>query len=277
MIKSFSKINLFLNVLKKTKNGLHNIQSSVMLLNLHDKINIKNSNKDEIKFVGRFAKNINKNTNSISKTLSALRKHNLINKKIKYKITINKNIPVFGGLGGGTSNAAFLVKYFLKNNINNKLLTIFEKIVGSDFRLFFFTQSYQQSLKNIFKFKKNYLLYFVLIYPNINCSTKEIYSKIEKINAPVKSSILKISSKNKFIELIKSQNNDLQTIVEKKHKKIKKILNFIQLQKNCLFSRMTGSGSVCFGAFLNKKSSSQGLKVIKKKFPSYWCILTKSI
>ena len=277
MIKSFSKINLFLNVLQKTKNGLHNIQSSVMLLNLHDKINIKNSNKDEIKFVGRFAKNINKNTNSISKTLSALRKHNLINKKIKYKITINKNIPVFGGLGGGTSNAAFLVKYFLKNNINNKLLTIFEKIVGSDFRLFFFTQSYQQSLKNIFKFKKNYLLYFVLIYPNINCSTKEIYSKIEKINAPLKSSILKISSKNKFIELIKSQNNDLQTIVEKKHKKIKKILNFIQLQKNCLFSRMTGSGSVCFGAFLNKKSSSQGLKVIKKKFPSYWCILTKSI
>ena len=277
MIKSFSKINLFLSVLKKTKNGLHNIQSSVMLLNLHDKINIKNSNKDEIKFVGRFAKNINKNTNSISKTLSALRKHNLINKKIKYKITINKNIPVFGGLGGGTSNAAFLVKYFLKNNINNKLLTIFEKIVGSDFRLFFFTQSYQQSLKNIFKFKKNYLLYFVLIYPNINCSTKEIYSKIEKINAPLKSSILKISSKNKFIELIKSQNNDLQTIVEKKHKKIKKILNFIQLQKNCLFSRMTGSGSVCFGAFLNKKSSSQGLKVIKKKFPSYWCILTKSI
>jgi len=277
MIKSFSKINLFLNVLKKTKNGLHNIQSSVMLLNLHDKINIKNSNKDEIKFVGRFAKNINKNTNSISKTLSALRKHNLINKKIKYKITINKNIPVFGGLGGGTSNAAFLVKYFLKNNINNKLLTIFEKIVGSDFRLFFFTQSYQQSLKNIFKFKKNYLLYFVLIYPNINCSTKEIYSKIEKINAPLKSSILKISSKNKFIELIKSQNNDLQTIVEKKHEKIKKILNFIQLQKNCLFSRMTGSGSVCFGAFLNKKSSSQGLKVIKKKFPSYWCILTKSI
>jgi len=277
MIKSFSKINLFLNVLKKNKNGLHNIQSSVMLLNLHDKINIKNSNKDEIKFVGRFAKNINKNTNSISKTLSALRKHNLINKKIKYKITINKNIPVFGGLGGGTSNAAFLVKYFLKNNINNKLLTIFEKIVGSDFRLFFFTQSYQQSLKNIFKFKKNYLLYFVLIYPNINCSTKEIYSKIEKINAPLKSSILKISSKNKFIELIKSQNNDLQTIVEKKHKKIKKILNFIQLQKNCLFSRMTGSGSVCFGAFLNKKSSSQGLKVIKKKFPSYWCILTKSI
>ena len=277
MIKSFSKINLFLKVLKKEKNGLHNIQSYVMLLKLHDRIVIKNSNKDEIKFVGHFAKNINKNINSISKTLFALRKYNLINKKKKYKIVINKNIPVFGGLGGGTGNAAFLVKYFIKKKINNKLLSNFEKLIGSDFRLFFFKHSFQKSLKNIFKFKKNFLLYFVLVFPNINCSTKEIYSKIKKTSRPLRSNILGISSKNKFIEFIKSENNDLQTIVEKKHKKIKIILNLIQQQKNCLFSRMTGSGSVCFGAFLNRKSASLGLNAIKKKFPNYWCTLTKSI
>ena len=38
MIKSYSKINLFLKVLKKNSNGLHNTQSNVMLLDLHDKI-----------------------------------------------------------------------------------------------------------------------------------------------------------------------------------------------------------------------------------------------
>ena len=41
MIKSYSKLNLFLRVLKKTSRGLHNIQSSVMLLNLCDHISIK--------------------------------------------------------------------------------------------------------------------------------------------------------------------------------------------------------------------------------------------
>jgi 4-diphosphocytidyl-2C-methyl-D-erythritol kinase len=41
MIKSYSKINLFLKILKKNSKGLHNIQSSVMLLDLHDKIDLK--------------------------------------------------------------------------------------------------------------------------------------------------------------------------------------------------------------------------------------------
>ena len=277
MIKSYAKINLFLKILKKNKNGLHNIQSSVMLLNLYDEIKIKSSTKDIIKFTGQFTNNINQYKNSITKSLFLLRKHNLINKKKKYKIIINKKIPVFAGLGGGTSNAVYLIKYLLKNKINNKLLTIFEKEIGSDFRLFFFNHTYQKSLKNIIKFKKKYSLFFVLVYPNINCSTKETYSKVKKFNPPLKSDPSVVQSRNRFIEFIKNEKNALQMIVEKKHKKIKKILDLIKIQKNCLFSRITGSGSVCFGAFFSKKSAVQGLRTIKKKLPNCWCVITKSI
>ena len=279
MIKSYSKINLFLKVLKKNKNGLHNIQSSVMLLDLHDEINVKtiNKDKDKITFLGRFNENINKNINSISKVLSLLRNQNLISSKKKYKIVINKKIPVFAGLGGGTSNAASLIKYFLKNKPNNKLLTIFEKEIGSDFRLFFLNHSFQKSLKNIIKFKKKYAFYFVLTYPNIKCFTKEVYSKVKKFNLSLKIDPSKILSKGKYIEFIKNENNDLQEIVERKYKKIKKILDLIKLQKNCLFSRMTGSGSVCFGVFFNRKSAILGLRTIQKKLPNCWCVLTKSI
>ena len=153
MIKSFSKINLFLKVLKKNNKGLHNVQSSVMLLDLHDQISLKkiNKNKDSIEFIGRFKKNINRNKNTISKSLLILRKQNLIDKKKKYKITVNKQIPVFAGLGGGTSNAVFLVKHFLKNKVSDKLLKIFEKGIGSDFRLFFLNHSFQKNLKKILK------------------------------------------------------------------------------------------------------------------------------
>jgi len=222
MIKSYSKINLFLRVLKKNKNGLHNIQSSVMLLDLHDEINVKtiNKDKDKITFVGRFVcrfnENINKNINSISKVLSLLRNQNLISSKKKYKIVINKKIPVFAGLGGGTSNAASLIKYFLKNKPNNKLLTIFEKEIGSDFRLFFLNHSFQKSLKNIIKFKKKYAFYFILVYPNIKCSTKEVYSKVKKFNLSLKIDPSKILSKGKYIEFIKNENNDLQNLLKMK-------------------------------------------------------------
>ena len=279
MIKSYAKINLFLKVLKKNNEGLHNIQSCAMLLDLHDQINLKkiNKKKDNVKFIGPFKKNISKNINTVTKSLFLLRKHNLIEKKSKYKITVTKKIPVFAGLGGGTSNAVFLIKYFLKNKVSDKLLRIFEEEIGSDFRLFFSNHSFQKSITKILKFKKKYTLYFVLVYPDINCSTKEVYSKVKNYNLPLKKDLSKINSKNRYIKFVKNEKNDLQKIVERKHKEIKNILDLIKIQKNCLFSRMTGSGSVCFGVFFNKKSAKQGLIIVQKKLPNYWCLLTKSI
>ena len=279
MIKSYSKINLFIKVLKKNTNGLHDIQSSVILLDLHDQIIIKNisKKKDEVKFIGKFKKNINNTKNSITKSLRILRKYNLLNKKNRYKIIINKKIPVFAGLGGGTSNAAFLIKYFLKKKVNEKILQIFEKEIGSDFRLFFHRHSFQKKLKKIQGFKKKYNCYFVLIYPNINCSTKKIYSKVKKFNIAIKNDISKIQSKSKYLQFLQKEKNDLQSVVEEKYPKIKKILDLIKIQKNTLFSRMTGSGSVCFGMFLDKKSAKLSLRLIQKKLPNYWSIVAKSI
>ena len=145
MIKSYSKINLFLNVLKKNSSGLHNIQSTIMLLDLHDNININKikKKKDKILFTGPFKKNIDNKENTVTKIMTLLRNQNLIKSNNRYKIVVNKKIPIFAGLGGGTGNAASIIKYFLKGEISSKLLGLFESKIGSDLRLFFFNHSFQ--------------------------------------------------------------------------------------------------------------------------------------
>ena len=123
--KSFAKINLFLNVGKKfNKTGLHNIQSLVCLINLFDEIKIYKSKKDKIKFTGKFSDNVSLKKNTITDTLSLLRKRGIIDHNTKYNILVKKKIPVFSGLGGGSSNAAFLVKNLIqkKKLVNNKSL-----------------------------------------------------------------------------------------------------------------------------------------------------------
>ena len=279
MLKSHSKINLFLKVLKKNSKSLHNIQSTTMLIDLHDEINIKKiqGKKDEIIFTGPIKKNVNNSTNTITSALFLLRNQNSIPNNQRYKIVINKKIPVFAGLGGGTSNAVTIIKYFIKSKISPKLLKLFENKIGSDLRLFFFNHSFQENLKKIKVFRKKYIFYFLLIYPNIKSSTKEVYSNVKKFNTPLRIDPSKILIKDKYEKFLIDETNDLQNIVEKKYKNIRTILNLIRLQKNCLFSRMTGSGSVCFGTFSNRKSASLAVKVLKKKFPNYWCVLTKSI
>ena len=277
LIKSYSKINLSLRVLKKLKNGLHDIESNSFLINLFDEIEIKKikNKNDIIIFKGKFIKHINKKNNSIVISLNLLRKLKIL--KYRYKIVVNKKIPVFSGLGGGTSNAFFLVKYFLKKKINKKIIAILEKKIGSDLRLFTHKQVHQKKLKKILFYEKKFNFYVLLVYSNLKCSTKEIYSKVNKINPPSKVEYSKIKNKDKLLKFLSKDINNLQGIVERKSYKIKKIVSYIEALNGCNISRMTGSGSVCFGIFKNRLLAMKGLKRIKRKFPKYWSIVTKTI
>ena len=277
VLKSFSKINLSLSVNKKLKNGLHNIQSYYCLINLHDKIKITKikSDRDIVKFTGKFSRNINKKNNSISKVLNILRHKKLISNY--YSVEIKKKIPVFAGLGGGSSNAAFLTQHLLRKKYDKAILKILEQKVGSDFRLFFHKQGFLKDLRTIKDLNKKNLLYFLLVFPNIKCSTRYIYSKVRKYSKKLDYDSKKINTRSKFIKLLNNYDNDLQSIVEKRYLVIKKIINEIKQKKGCYFSRMTGSGSVCYGVFLNKKTAKAALKRIKQKFPNYWSTFAKTI
>ena len=127
VIKSYSKINLTLKVGPKKRNGLHEIQSFFCLIDLVDKIQIKKikDKKDKIIFTGLFAKLVNKSNNSILNLLKTLRGLKLISNY--YSIKVKKNIPVFAGLGGGTSNAFTVMNYVLREKLSKKNLNIIEK------------------------------------------------------------------------------------------------------------------------------------------------------
>ena len=277
IIKSYSKINLSLRIKKKLKNKLHDIQSNYFLLELHDRINIKKikSKKDIIVFKGKFKKGVNKINNSVIKSVELLKKYKIL--KSNYKIRVEKNIPVFSGMGGGTSNAYFIFKYFLKKNYNKKLITIFEKSIGTDFKIFFLNQGYQISLKKIKKYKKLYNFYVLLVYPYIECSTKEVYSLVRHYRSFGKIKYENIRNENNFINSIKVEQNDLQNIVSTKHPLIKKLIEEISLTESCCLARMSGSGSTCFGLFKSKKMAKNALGKIRKKFPNFWYHVTKTI
>tara|TARA_A100001011_G_scaffold46283_1_gene43677 strand:+ start:63 stop:896 length:834 start_codon:yes stop_codon:yes gene_type:complete len=275
IIKSYAKINLTLKVLKKLKNGMHDIESHACLIDLHDQIEIKKNKKDRVIFTGKFKKETNQHKNSILDTLKILRENNIIN--YFYKIVVRKNIPVFSGLGGGTANSVSLTKYFIKNNPNEFLVRKLEKKIGSDFRLFLNSFSFQKNLKKIQGRKKFFTLHFLIVYPMINCRTKHIYSLVKKFSFSKKKHYFTSKKIEFFFKEIKSDKNDLQQIVEKKHFQVGELINYLKNQKDCVFSRMTGSGSVSYGLFKSKKMANIAKKKIKKKYPNYWCATTKTI
>ena len=280
-IKSFCKINLFLKVVKKLSNGYHNIVSLITFCNLHDIISIsKTSNlNDKISFTGDFKKGINTKSNTATDVLNLLRQKGLIGNQ-KYKINIQKNIPHGSGLGGGSSNAANLLNYFNKVMKLRLDLSKLEKLasqIGSDVPISLIKKNTFLSGKKgkIQRLKKKFKLNLLIVYPNVICSTKKIYMRNKKIS-PLNYKFYR-NRNEKLINLLKKENNDLEKTVIKMYPKINKVIKYIKSQKGCYFSRITGSGSACIGIFSNMKNALYAKKLIKIKYPKYWCVVSKTM
>ena len=174
-----AKINLFLKVINKRSDGYFNIRSGVTFVNLYDQVIAEQSKYFQIDYKGKFAPINGQFDNCIVEKLF----NKMQITKPKYKFTIIKNIPTQSGLGSASSNVAAVVR------ILNKLKLIDYKSsnqyisIGSDVPLFI---NFHDCLirgrgeKIINQIFPKY--YFLIVKPNLSCSTKEMYLQISEIN-----------------------------------------------------------------------------------------------
>ena len=250
---------------------------------MHDIISISKikSFEDNISFSGKFKKGINKKSNTVTKVLNLLRNSKVL-KKQKFKINIQKNIPHGSGLGGESSNAANLLNYFgSKKKLKlskNKIKKLADQI-GSDVSVNLKKKNTLLTGKKdkILRLNQKFKLNLLIVYPNLICSTKEIYKKNKKISPSKPQSYFHANNNKKLINLLKNENNDLEETVIKIYPIVKRIIGYIKSQKGCYFSRITGSGSACIGIFSNMKNAIRVQKLIKLKYPKYWCVVSKTI
>ncbi len=277
-IKSHAKVNLSLNVLGKRKSKLHNLETLVAFVDLHDQIFIKRTNNKNhiVKFSGDFSNKVPK-INTVSNLLNILDKKKKL-KNNKYSILIKKNIPQKSGLGGGSMNAASLINYFEKKNKIN--LSLKEKYnlcskIGSDVIMGIDQKNLIISYKKkTTKIKKNLKMSVLMVKPNFGCSTKSIFKQVRHYSKP---QLSKIRPKNIDFNFISKLKNDLEIISTKKYPRLQKLRDyFLNIDKNS-YVRMTGSGSTIVGYFKSKKAALNAKKLLRKNYKNYWCNLSKTI
>ena len=277
-LKSWAKINLSLKVIKRLPNKYHKIESLITFVQFSDEIKIKSIDeaKHKISFSGKFSKGIG-TKNTVIKLLNILEKKKLIKNK-KFEIKITKNIPQKSGMGGGSMNAASILKYLIKKkivNISSKKANKIAYEVGADVALGLEKKN-SILLKNGKTVRlNNKLNFYVLIaMPKFGCSTKNIFSRVMKFSKPT------YFKRNKAFFKIKNlvqSKNDLENIVFKKYSKIKNLKNFLSSLPNSAFARMTGSGSAVVAYFKSKKTANNAAKIFKSNYKSYWYIVSKTI
>ena len=275
-LKSFAKINLFLEVIGKYENNFHIINSIVSRINLYDEILIKKNKELIVSFKGQFGPLVE--NNNINLLFETLIQEKLIDDS-GFIIEIDKNIPVGAGLGGGSSNVATILNFLEDNDyIKKEGKLLISRKIGSDIEFFLEENSALLSgkgeVESRFTIPTN--AFVLLIYPQRMLSTKDVYSQNQIID---KKSIFNINTSNQllFDEVMSKTSNSLEESAMKICKEIREIKNILIADKECQYARMTGSGSCYFGIYKSEKDAKNAEKDLLNQHSDWWTCVTKLI
>ena len=246
-----AKINLGLNIVEKRPDGYHNLETVFYPINLQDALEVtklEGEGEYNLKVSGVPIEGEPDN-NLVVKAYRLLKKD--FPDMAPINIHMYKHIPTGAGLGGGSSDAAFMLKLLdkkFKLNLSTEKLEEYAAILGADCAVFIQNKPvFATGIGNIFEeislSLKGY--YIVLIKPNIFVSTKDAFANIhpkqpahslkEIVRMPVET--WRATMKNDFEESVFQKFPEIAAIKDKLY------------DMGAVYASMSGSGSSVFGIF----------------------------
>lgn len=263
---SNAKLNLALSINYKRSDGYHDISSIMQEIDLHDTIEISKNNSKKIHIISKGIPVPEDSTNLCYIAADIFFSEKNIQERVN--ITIDKKIPVGGGLGGGSSNASTILKglsQLFNINSTKELLHTISRKIGAD--VAFFNNGglqYAQGIGDKLTPLPNFMhgFHFLIICPQISISTPWAYSEYKKYleNKLNESNFVPLSDKLNF----SLWSNDFEKVVLSTYPEINEIKNMLK-RTNTLFSSLSGSGSTMFGVY----DSLESVTIARNQFKDF--------
>jgi len=268
ILPSPAKLNLFLHIIGRREDGYHSLQSVFQLLDYSDKIKLSLTQDGLI----RRAKSSDAETLNIPfETDLCVRAAKLIQAKkninsslnLGVEISLNKKLPIGGGIGGGSSNAATVLhglNQLWDCQLSSDELADLGLQLGADVPVFVkgysaWAEGIGEQLTSINLKEK----WFVVIHPNIFASTADIFADQGLTRDCDTLKIARFLEGNRFNFLSDKFRNVFEPIVTKKYPEIATAINWLSTYSP---ARLTGTGSCVFASFDSKSDASTVLSAL---------------
>ncbi len=274
--KGCAKINLALHVTGVQPDGYHVLDSIVIFTDIFDRLFIKTNGENELRFTGEFSKSLNVRRNSVLQALKLF--ENVLTDRDRFSIKLEKNLPIGAGLGGGSADAAAVIRFVTNHSGYPMPSPKAISRIGADIPACIL--SVASRVGGIGEIVRpidisGIELWIVLVNPRIFVATASIFKEvIEKHNKPLEP-FNRFFSAKQFIDYLKRQRNDLQAIAVNKWPEINQVLLTIEETKGNLLTRMSGSGSTCFGLYGSQEIAKEAVSHINKKSTKWWIKFSK--
>ena len=279
-IRAYAKLNLILKIVGRRSDGYHDLVSLFQRIDLFDRLTFL-PQKSGVTLVTDKKELPGDASNLVFRAAELILKASGIREGIS--ITLEKNIPVGAGLGGGSSDAAsalIAIDRIFQLNRSPDELSAYGAKIGSDVPFFCRqTPAAWVTGRGDRVEATSPLLegWYLLVFPRFSVSTKEAYQAWDRAKFGVKKELTK-KLVHTTISGFPSGNwhaqagaleNDFERVVFPLYPVLKEIQEYLS-RRGAETARLSGSGSTIFGLFLKESAAREARTAIEKDFPELW-------
>ncbi len=271
-ISAPAKLNLFLHVTGKRSDGYHDLQSLIFFTDIADSVTVKTAEENTLTASGPFAHQLPDARYNL-----AWRAMQLLQEAAPplpaFSIHIEKYLPVASGIGGGSADAAAVLRAIVqlqKPKLASERMTEILLALGAEMPVCYQARTAMVQGKGEWVEAWPPLpdLGILLVNPNQGLLTKDVFAELKMFSAI--QLFEKPGTINEWSVLWNSAANDLLAPACKLLPEISEMLKVIELQSECMLARMSGSGPTCFGIFTTRKAAVQVAESIQQQYPQWW-------
>lgn len=275
-----AKINLALHVTGRRADGYHLLESLVVFTEFGDRIEVAEAAKDAFSVNGPFGDHVPADAgNLVLRARDAFRAFDGPTKR-SVSINLTKNLPIASGVGGGSSDAAATLKALNRlwgSGLTEAQLAEIGLPLGADLPMCLavrplIARGIGEKLEPLGDFPA---LDIVLVNPGVAVSTPQVFKALASPDNPPLPVLHQITTFAALVNWLKLARNDMEAAARSLAPPIGDALNALTSQR-AAFSRMSGSGSTCFGLFSSAAAAQSTAEAIRAAQPGWFVVATET-
>lgn len=265
-----AKINLALHVTGRRDDGYHLLDSIVAFAGVGDRITLRKAAASSLNISGPFAQQLADTSDNI-----ALRALSLFRQDVPVEIDLEKNLPVASGIGGGSADAAAVLRavarlYGVPLPSGEQALRL-----GADVPVCLSQRPVRMlGVGEVLTPLDLPDLHAVLVNPGVAVATGPVFDALDsRTNPAISMEGADLSQAARTIDWLKTLRNDLQQDAIRQAPAIEEVLAALRAAGADL-ARMSGSGATCFGLFKDTAAADRAADLLRQEHPLWWVCRT---
>ncbi|MDB5507448.1 MAG: 4-(cytidine 5-diphospho)-2-C-methyl-D-erythritol kinase [Devosia sp.] len=272
-----AKLNLALHVTRRRDDGYHDLESLVVFADVGDELSAEPAPADTLAIRGPFAQRLGTSDgNLVMRAVAAFRARFPTHVATGLKFTLEKNLPIAAGLGGGSADAAAALRLMAvlgEPDIAPRDLVAIAATLGADVPacLLSMPATIRGVGEIVTPLRAFPAVHVVLINPLLPLATAEVFRRLLiHDNEPLPPLPEPMTRPAQLGIWLAETRNDLETPAIAMLPEIAALIERMARAGGCMLARMSGSGATVFGVFGSAALAHQAAHELRAEWPDHW-------